>query len=391
MKNLLYLMITLLLISCTSVRKLVDEGKYDQALNYSVNKIKGKKNKKDKYVRAIESSFARVTENEMKRVSYLKLEQNGNYWMEIYEILNRIDDRQRKIKPLLPLMSKEGYKAEFKFVNVDPLILESREEAAKYIYESVRQSIARAEKGDKDAARIAYSDLDKLKSFYSNYKDTDLLKRELYELGQERVLIDVKNLSNVILPKNFYYEIKNINTNELNRKWYKFYTSEDNADIKFDYVVNINIREIEISPEQQKEREYEETAVVKDGFEYVMDEKGNVKKDSLGNDIKREKEITVKAQIFELGRFKSAFVRGDVKIFDNKKNKVYQTSPINVETVFETFASYYRGDKRALSKQSQGRLKGRIDPFPTNEELLLMSVDDLKKILYNEIDRNLRD
>ncbi|MGE5354995.1 MAG: hypothetical protein ACM3PT_02070 [Deltaproteobacteria bacterium] len=391
MKNLYFLLITLFLFSCTSVRKLVDEGKYDQAINYSINKIKGKKNKKDKYVKGIETAFTKVTQSDMDRVSYLKIEKNGNYWMEIYRILNRVDDRQKKIRPLLPLISEEGYKAEFRFVNVDPLLLESREEAAKYIYQSVKESIARAEKGDKDAARIAYRDLDELKSFYANYKDADQLKREVYELGQERVLIDVKNLSNIILPKNFYYEIKNINTNDLNRKWYKFYTIEDKADVKYDFVVNINIREIMISPDKEKEREYVETAVVKDGFEYIKDERGNVKKDSLGNDMKKEREISVSATVFELGRFKSALVKGDVKIFDNKKDKVYQTAPINVETVFETFASYYRGDKRALSKQSHSRLKGRIDPFPTNEELLLMSVDDLKKILYNEIDKNLRD
>jgi hypothetical protein len=391
MRNLLLLMIATFAFSCTSVRKLVDEGKYDQAINYSVNKIKGKKDKKDKFVEAIETSFAKVTENNMERIKYLKIEKNGNYWMEVYDILNDIDDRQRKIKPLIPLISKSGYKAEFKFVNVDPLILESKENAAKYLYESATENLERAEKGDKNAARDAFQEFEQLRNFYQNYKDADFLKRKVYELAQERVLIDVKNMSEVILPRNFYEEIKNINTNELNRKWYKFYTAEDNADVEFDYQVNINIKEIAITPEREKEREYTETAVVKDGFEYVKDERGNVKKDSLGNDIKKEKEISVSATIFEIGRFKSAFVRGDVKIYDNKRKKVYQTSPINVETVFETYASNYRGDKRALSKQSQARLKGRIDPFPTNEELLLMSVDDLKKILYDEIDRNLRD
>ncbi|MBK7096769.1 MAG: hypothetical protein IPH57_17520 [Saprospiraceae bacterium] len=391
MKNLLFLLLAIFVISCTSVSKLVDEGKYDQAINYSVNKIKGKKNKKDKYVQAIESSFAKITENDMNRIQYLKIEKNGNYWMEVYDILNRIDDRQRKIKPLLPLTSMDGYKAEFKFVKVDPLILESKEGAAKFLYDSATENLERAEQGDKNAGRIAFQEFEQLRNFYQNYKDADILKRKVYELAQERVLIDVKNLSDVILPKNFYYEIKNINTNELNRKWYKFYTTEDNANVEFDYQVNINIKEIAITPEKEKEREYTETALVKDGFEYVRDERGNVKKDSLGNDIKKEKEINVSATVFELGRFKSAFVRGDVRIYDNKRKKVYQTSPINVETVFETFASYFRGDKRALSKQSQSRLKGRIDPFPTNEELLLMSVDDLKKILYDEIDRNLRD
>lgn len=83
----------------------------------------------------------------------------------------------------------------------------------------------------------------------------------------------------------------------MNRKWYKFYTTEDNANVEFDYQVNINIKEIAITPEKEKEREYTETALVKDGFEYVRDERGNVKKDSLGNDIKKKKKL-MSVQLF---------------------------------------------------------------------------------------------
>lgn len=391
MRNLILIIISIFLFSCTSVQTLVDKGKYDEAIRVSVNKLVGKKKKDDKYVKALESAFQRINEEDINKVKYLKIEKEGNYWNEVYSILTQIDKRQRLVKPLLPLSGESGYKAKFDFIGVEPLLLEAREETAAYMYNYAVKNINMAEMGDKDAAKIAYKQLEELRDFYQNYKDTDLLKKKVYELGQDRVLIDVKNLSNVILPKNFYYEVKNINTNDLNRRWYKFYTTEDNVNINFDYIVNINIKEISISPEKEKEREYTETATIADGFEYMKDEKGEIKKDSAGNQIKKDKMVNVSATVTELGRFKSAIVKGDLKILDNKNNKVYQTTPVNVETVFETFASNYRGDRRALSKQSLARMKDRIDPFPSNEDLLLMTVNDLKKLLYDEIDRNLKD
>lgn len=391
MKNLILTLISVLLYSCTSVQTLVDKGKYDDAIRVSVNKLVGKKKKGDKYVKALELAFQRINDEDINKVKYLKIEREGNYWNEVYNILSQIDKRQRLIKPLLPLSSESGYKAKFDFIGIEPLMLEAREETASYMYNNAIKNISLAEIGDKDAAKIAYKQLEELRDFYQNYKDTDLLKKKVYELGQDRVLIDVKNLSNVILPKNFYYEVKNINTNDLNRRWYKFYTTEDNVNMNFDYIVHINIKEISISPEKEKEREYTETATISDGFEYLKDEMGEIKKDSSGNQIKKEKMVNVNATVTELGRFKSAIVRGDLRILDNKNNKVYQTTPINVETGFETYASYFRGDRRALSKQSIARLKDRIDPFPSNEDLLLMTVNDLKKILYDEIDRNLKD
>ena len=391
MRNLILLFVSVFLFSCSSVQTLVDKGKYEEAIRVSVNKLAGKKKKDDKYVKTLESAFQRINEEDINKVKYLKIEKEGNYWNEVYSILTQIDKRQRLIRPLIPLTSESGYKAKFEFIEMEPLMLEAREENAAYMYNAAVKNIHMAEMGDKDAAKMAYKQLEELRDFYQNYKDTDFLKKKVYELGQDRVLIDVKNLSDVILPKNFFYEVKNINTNDLNRHWYKFYTTEDNVNISFDYLVNINIKEINISPEKEKEREYIENASVVDGFEYLRDVKGEIKKDSTGNQIKKDKMVNVSATVTELGRFKSAVVKGDLKIIDNKNNKVYQTTPINVETVFETFASFYRGDRRALSKQSIARLKDRIDPFPSNEEILMMSVNDLKKILYNEIDRNLKD
>lgn len=368
---------------------MIDKGEYDRALNYSIRKIQGKKNKKRKYVEAIEKAFKKVNQRDLNKITFLKEQKDGNYWGEIFDILNLIDKRQKLIEPLLPLQSEDGYQAIFKFVRVEPLLIEAENKAAQYLYDLAQSLLAKAYKGDKIAARQAYKALDEIGEYKTSYRDVEYLKNRAYELGQENVLIEVKNNSQVILPKEFYYELKNINTKDLNQMWLKFYTNEDKSVDKFDYIVDLNIKDIVITPEREKEREFEETKKVKDGFTYLYDKNGNVKKDSLGNDIKKEKYSNVKAKVFELYRNKVAHVRGDIKIKDLNRNTNFKSYPINVDAVFESYAARYEGDKRALSSETRARLRTVPEPFPPTGELLMMAVDDLKNILLQQIKENL--
>ncbi len=386
MKNLIYLIgILIFTSSCTSVRKLVEQGKYDEAIVYSIKKVQGKKNKKKKYVVAIEKAFAKVTERDLNRIAFLKKRRKGAYWAEIYSISNKMKSRQNRIEPLLPLVSKDGYRAKFKFVRTEPIIIEAAENAAAYYYKNSNMLLRRAEKGNKDAARQAYNELKKISEYKSNYKDTKQLIAKAYSLGQELVLIDVVNRSQILLPKRFYREIKDINTSSLDSKWMKFFTKEDAVNTKYDFSIKLTIGEIDISPERETIREFEESKKIKDGFSYVYDSNGNVAKDSLGNDIKEDRFATVSAKVFELYRYKAANVRGNLIIKDINKRSVYKSVPINVDAVFESYASRFEGNRKALSKETIRRLRSHPESFPSNSELLLLAVDDLKNILLNEL------
>ena len=376
--------------SCSSVRKMVDKGEYDDAISYSVRKLQGKKNKKRKYVEALEKAFAKVTQRDMNKIAFLKQQKDGNYWGDIFDIVMNIDARQKRIDPLLPLESEDGYQAKFKFVRVEPLLIESGNNASDYLYKKAQRLLQDAEKGDKIAARKAFETLDEIKKYKSIYKDVVKLKQKAYDLGQDYVLIDVKNYSNIVLPKDFYRDVKNINTQDLNEMWLKFFTKEDKPMDEFDYVIDLNINEILISPDREKEREFEETKKIKDGFTYLYDKNGNVKKDSLGNDIKEERYTIAKAKVFELYRNKIATVRGDIVIKDLNRVTNYKSVPVNVDAVFESYASRFEGDKRALSEETKNRLRAVPQPFPPNGELLMMAVDDLKNMLLQEIKNKLK-
>jgi len=58
-KLLTLLIAAFLIVGCQTVEKLIDNGDYDQVIALAHKKLNGKKNKKEKYVKALERAFAK--------------------------------------------------------------------------------------------------------------------------------------------------------------------------------------------------------------------------------------------------------------------------------------------------------------------------------------------
>lgn len=372
--------------SCTSPQKLLETGNYDDAVSVSLRKLTGKKKKKTKHVQTLEAAFAKATERDMALADRLKRENRPENWEEVYAIYRRIERRQQKVRPLLPLVDQEGIKASFQFVRVDGLINESKEKSAAYLYSRSLELIEDAREGDKLAARKAYSELEKIDRFYRDYKDKDDLKRIAQELGTTHILLETKNVAPVYLPANMEDEINRISLRGLDSFWKKYH-SETSAHNQFDYKVLVKITNVDVSPGLVKEREYEETKEVEDGFEYVLDENGNVKKDSLGNDIKVPKKVTVKARVIETYQSKIATVNTRIEVIDLMTNNLVESKNVTVDAVFDNYASTFYGDKRALSSTSKRRIGNRPVPFPSDEALLFDAAQQLRPIIKERLSR----
>ena len=64
------------------------------------------------------------------------------------------------------------------------------------------------------------------------------------------------------------------------------YHSNRLKDINYDYGLIVNFREINISPEQVKEKELQKEKLIKVGVKNLLNANGQVVRDSLGNPIK---------------------------------------------------------------------------------------------------------
>ena len=117
----------------------------------------------------------------------------------------------------------------------------------------------------------------------------------------------------------------------------------------------------------------------------LLDKKGNVMKDSLGNDIKVPRKVFIRAQVFETYQTKVASISGRLEFYDLETRELVDTRPLAADAVFENYASTFRGDKRALQPETLKRIGNRPLPFPTDEALLLTAAERLKPVIKDHI------
>ena len=381
---LILFLIALFFNACVSPQKLVETGQYDRAVLQSVKKLSGNKKKKAKYVAALEEAFEKATKRDMAQAEWLKREKRPENWEKINKIYRGIRERQERIEPLLPLIDEYGIKADFKFVRVDGLERESKEKAAEYLYTHAQELLLDAEKGDKYAARNAYNELRKIDQYYRDYRDQRRLLQKARNLGMVNILYKMENRAPVVLPLGFEAELEKMSVQDLNSEWKTFHLRKQPG-IDYDYTVIMNIIDIEVSPALVKEREFQETREIEDGFEYVLDDKGNVLKDSLGNDVKVVKYSLIKASVLETFQQKLATLEGRLEFFDNRTKDIIFSKSLAADAVFENYASTFSGDRRALSQETQKRIGNRPLPFPSDEALIFETVEQLKPLIKNKI------
>ena len=376
--------VLLILATACNPSKLIERGKYEEAVSLSVRKLSGKKKKKAKFVRALEDGFRRATNNDLRRAKRLEKEGRSENWVEINRLHRRIRKRQELVEPLLPLYADDGYKADFKFVKIDGLESNSKKKAAEYFYTKGKSLLAKAERGDKEAARQAYDDFEDIDRYFKNYRDVRDLKNKAKELGTVYVLFKMENRSHSILSRDFEREIKRISVRDLESKWKAVHLSPQ-KNREYDYNVVMNLRQIEVSPGLLHEKEYTDSKTIQDGWDYVLDKNGNVLKDTAGNDVKIPRKVRIEAVVFETLQQKSAIVSGSLDFYDNHTRQRIHSEPITAEAVFENYAATFRGNRAALSVESIKKIGNGPLPFPSDDALVLQAADQIKPVIKKKI------
>lgn len=372
------LILLLLVVSgCMSSEKLLQKGRYDKAIDKAVEKLQ-KDPSDEKELRVLKEAYLKANSFDNDRIEFLRQENREENWVEIYQLYERLDRRQDHIETLpSPLLS------EFELRDYNNQIIEAKKRAASISYD---QGIQYLDRGGRYNARLAYREFERAKSIYSNYRDVDAMMAEALYQGTNRVLFRIENNSEKVLPDKFDEELRKIGLEELNGGWIEYHTYADTS-IYYDYYIILNINTIEVSPESVDREKYTESAEVQDGMKYVYDEDGNVKKDSLGNDIKVPNMVTVSAEIVETLQHKEAIVGGSIDYLDLRSDQLVKTENVSVTAVFEHYSAVYNGDKRALSDETQKRVGGKPVPFPPDETMLIDAAtllkDRSKAIIYN--------
>lgn len=386
-RGIFYLLIAaglLMTYACSSPQKLVEEGRYETAIAKARKKLVGKEHKSPKHVKALEAAFRKANERDLARVHALENSAQPKDWDEIFAIGRRIENRQAMVRPLLPLVDKKGYEATFRMVKTEEILYKAKDNAVMAWYDLAREYLNQAEKGDYQAARQALEALERIQRYHANYRDVSQLVRHARDLGTVRVLVRLENEESYFISPALEREILDLNLSHLRSEWVEFVDDPTLGHVQFEVILRVHT--LRVSPESIEEREFHRSKEIEDGFQYVLDANGNVMKDSLGNDIKVPKIVEVQATILETFQEKMSYIEGEIEFRDLQDDRVLHREPVAVEAAFRHKAQRFFGDKRALSNHER-----KIIPpasFPSDEEMILMAIDELKGRFINRIEHS---
>ena len=375
-----------LLLSCSGVKKTqeaLNSGNYETAINKAVMNIAENKTKKSnqQYIVLLEEGYKKNTERELQHIKFLKKDGNAANYEEIFNAYGRLKSIQERIRPLLPLqIQDEGRRAQFSFKNYDDDIIAAKSKLSEFLYNKANTLLTDA--NYKADFRNAYNDLNYLQEINPNYKDVISKIDEAYQKGLDYVIVDMTNNTNQIIPKRLEDELLNLNTYGLNSNWTEYHTNRIQNQV-YDYQMEVSFQDINISPEQIREKQISKERQIKDGYTFVEDRNGNVVSDSLGNSIKIDKFKTVRCNFYQFTQFKSAQVTGVVNFIDLKKQQKINQYPLTSQFIFEHIYANYDGDKRALDNDLVSLLQLARVPFPSNEQMVYDAGEDLKNNLKN--------
>ncbi len=342
---------------------------------------------RDKDVIVLEKAFAIINDRDYDRLQNLLEDADQNKWDKVNKISKSIYDRQQQLRPYLPLYIKSEHReAQFKMYPVKDLMIKSKEKAAQQYYRNGQKELALARKGDKMAARRAYSFFDGIRKYYRSYKDVESLKREAHRLGTAYAIIGMSNETHALVPARFKNEVLRMYPADLNTFWTKFDLNPKSR--KYDYKIMIRLTNVDATPEQVRNDHFIEEKEIQEGTQYVYDTKGNVAKDSLGNDITEPKYVTVRADVYSTEQFKATTLTAFVDILNTKTGERLMSREVTANTEFSNRAMRYEGDKRALSKETRRNLGNRPVPFPSNEEMLIRAAQALSPKIKDMICEN---
>ena len=281
-KALLICSVMVFLISCGGVKRTqeaVNSGNYLQAINRAVNNLAANKTKKShqRYILLLEDAFEKNTQRELEHINFLESDGNPANYEAIYNSYLSLKQIQERIRPLLPLpIYEENRNAEFYFRDYDSSLLAAKIKLSDYLYANASNLLENA--SFKQDYRQAYNDFKYLEELNPGYSDTKDKMESAYMKGLDYVKVHVINDTQQIVPARLEEELLNFNTLGLDDLWTQYHTNPLKS-VKYDYEMQVAFRDISISPEQIRERQVLKEKQIKDGYDYVLDDNGNVMKD----------------------------------------------------------------------------------------------------------------
>jgi len=267
--------------------------------------------------------------------------------------------------------------------------VQAKRKAAEYFYINGKKLLGNP---DKFSHREAYYQLIKAQQYSGDsFPDLNELITKARLLGISRALVQVENSSRILISPDFQDELLTFNAQDLNSEWVEFHLRALNDKVDYDYVIIIHIIDIQVSPEETKNLDKIYKKDVENGFDYALDAKGNVMRDTAGNDIKIIRYKTLQCTLIETSQRKAVNIKGEVEIIElQPTEKLLVKEPIGAENVFSYSSARAVGDEGALDDEAKAKIKNQIMPYPSDLQMIFNTAETLKPAIRNSINNNRR-
>ncbi len=381
----LVFILTIILGGCGSSKKQLQKGNYDAAVTKAVKQLRKDPNDA-KQIDILSQSYNNANDQDKDRVRFLTMEGKPSNWDEIYLVYKRLSDRQSLVKTVTPL-NENGRSVDFPYVDYMPDMVNAKRKAADFYYAHGNELM---KSGIKESYRQAYSEFLRAKDYVGDYEGIDNNIQEAKYKGMSRVFVTIQNSSILKFPQEFEQDLLALDFPHLNSDWVEYYTQNLNDNTQYDYFINVNIKNIAVSPDNTVQKDSVIKRDVEDGFTYVLDKKGNVMKDSLGNDIKQKKYKTLQCALVETIQTKACRIDGDIEVIQLNPDKVLKKDPVGAQSNFENVSSRALGDLGALNAKQLERTKTAVAPFPTDIDMVIKCSESLKTAIRVAIQNDRR-
>lgn len=373
--------ISLFLLSCHTIKRSFQHKDYDSV----VDQFLKQEHYEDDDLNYFEQAYKSVLDRDKEKIENLKtLNSDGSKWEQIFDLYTIISNRQNNLLRVLPLHYSDGRKADLEVFNISYGLEESRQNAAEVYYE---QGLKLLRTNSKANIRQSVDYFTASKKFYINYKDVNELIAEARLRGKNYVWVTVDYNTSFQFPPSFTESIlAKISLNNTSEWLEVDYKNIDT--IVYDYVLKLNLYNLLVSPDGVKEIITTEQNTIQDGWQYILDSRGNVKKDSLGNDIKEPKYIRVSCDVKETRMQKSAQVQGDATLYDAYSKQILKESKCSGNAAFAYSYFQINGDKRALSPSTINKLRYTPQNFPSNYEMVEQCKQEIINCYQNFVSAN---
>jgi hypothetical protein len=380
-----FLISIFILGGCGSSRKQLERGNYDAAIDKAVRQLR-KDPGDTKQISILERSYKIANEQDNERIRFLKLEGRPENWDEIYIVSKRLNDRQSLVRTVTPL-NMNGRSLDFPYVDYMPEMVAAKRKSADFYYAHGNELM---KSGLKENYRQAFNEFVRAKEYVGDYEGIDNKIQEAKYMGMSRVFISVQNSSMIKFPQEFEEDLLALDLPRLNSEWVEYHTQNLDPNTEFDYFINVNVRDIIVSPDQTMQRDTVVKREVEDGFVYQLDKRGNVMKDSLGNDIKMPKYKTLQCALIETVQSKACRIDGDIEVIQVNPDKMLKKDPLGAQSNFEYISARALGDTEALSASQLERTRSKAVPFPSDIEMVLRCSEALKQAIRVAVQNNRR-